>query len=425
MQRQFEILGNRIADFLPGLVGALLILLVGWLIARGIKALIVKLLRKTNWDEKVFKGGNVKDSNEFLGNIIYYIIMIIVIMIALEILGINQVLVPLQNMVNEFLLFIPNLVAAVLIGFIGYLLAKFVSNLIEMGGSLIDNWAQKTGFRDTDKLIRALKAIVFIVILIPFIIQALNALQMEAISVPANTLLSSFFGMIGNVLVAGVIIFIFVWGGKFLANFLTDLLRNLGLDNAAEKIQIENMIGTGQSLSRLIANIIYFFLVFMGIITAVQILGLTRLTDILNQVLEISGQILFGLVILALGNYISLLIHSTMTKGRDNHFIAGVARWAALGLFTAIALRTMGIANEIVELAFGLTLGAIAVAVALSYGLGGREAAGEHFKDIVKKFRSESDDLPSTGQAKNSPPSGRPTPGGPSSPGNPSNLGNE
>ena len=46
----------------------------------------------------------------------------------------------------------------------------------------------------------------------------------------------------------------------------------------------------------------------------------------------------------------------------------------------------MGIANSIVDLAFGLTLGAVAVAVALAYGLGGREAAGEHMKKILGKF---------------------------------------
>ena len=78
-----------------------------------------------------------------------------------------------------------------------------------------------------------------------------------------------------------------------------------------------------------------------------------------------------------------------MTRSSKNHFIAGVVRWSSLALFIAISLRTMGIANEIVQLAFGLILGAIAVAVALSYGLGGREAAGEHFKDIIQKFRNE------------------------------------
>ena len=49
----------------------------------------------------------------------------------------------------------------------------------------------------------------------------------------------------------------------------------------------------------------------------------------------------------------------------------------------------MGIANSIVELAFGLTLGSLAVTVALAYGLGGREAAGKHMEKILKKFQKD------------------------------------
>lgn len=404
MENYFEVFANRIASFLPGLLGALVVLLVGWLIAKGIKALIIKLLQKTSWDERVFGGANLKNTNVFVGNIFYYIIMIIVIMIALEILGVNQVLAPLQNMINKFLSFIPNLVGAVLIAFIGYLLAKFVSNLIQIGGGFLDKWVDRTGFKDTDKLVRIIKNFVFIIIFIPFLIQAFSALQLEAISQPANNLLSNFIGMIGQIIVAGLVLFIFIWGGKFLADFLTDFFRSLGLDRAAEKIQIHNMIGAGQSLSKLLANLVYFFLVFFGIITAVQILGLDRLTIILNEILEVTGQILFGLVILAIGNYISLLIYNTMTRSGDNRFIASVIRWASLALFIAISLRTMGIANSIVELAFGLTLGAIAVAVALSYGLGGRDAAGEHFRDIIQKFRKESSQMSDPDKPKIIPP---------------------
>jgi hypothetical protein len=400
MQNQFEIIANRIANFLPGLLGALVVLLIGWLIARLIKALIVKMLKRTSWDEKVFRGGNVRDSNVFVGNIFYYIIMIIVILIVLEILGINQVLAPLQNMVNQFLAFIPNIIAAVLIAFIGYLLAKFVSNLINIGGGFLDRWVDRTGYKDTDKFVRIIKNIVFIVIFIPFLIQAFNALQLNAISEPANNLLNSFTAMIGRLLVAALVLFVFIWGGKFIADILKDLLISLGLDSSAEKIQIQNMIGVNQSLSKLLANLFYFFIVFFGVITAVEILGLNRLSEILNQILEVSGQIIFGLIILALGNYISLLIYNAMVKSRDNRFIAGVMRWASLALFIAIALRTMGIANEIVELAFALILGAISVAVALSYGLGGREAAGEHFKDIIKKFRNEASEMPDQTEAE-------------------------
>lgn len=406
MENQFEDIGNRIANFLPDILGALIILLIGWLIARGIKALIVKMLRKTSWDERVFGGDNIKDTNIFVGNIFYYLIMIIVLLIVLEILGISEVLTPLENMMNEFLLFIPNLIGAALIAFIGYVLAKFVANLIRISGGILDKWVDKTGFKDTDKLADILRKVVFIIIFIPFLIQAFNTLQLDAISDPANEILYGFTEMIGEIIIAAVILLVFIWGGKFLADFLEDLFKSLGLDRAAEKIQIHNMIGAGQSLSKLVANLIYFFLVFFGIITAVEILGLSRLSEILNDILNVTGQIIFGLIILAVGNYISLLIYNTMTRSKKNNFIASIIRWASLALFIAIALRTMGIANEIVELAFGLILGAIAVAVALSYGLGGREAAGEHFRDIIKKLRQDSTEIkpnrtpPPTGGSK-------------------------
>jgi len=394
MENQLENFADQVSNFLPDLLGAILVLLVGWLIAKGIKALVVRLLRKTKWDERVFGRTDVADTNVFLGNIFYYLVMIIVILIVLEILGIDQVLTPLENMVDEFLSYVPNIIGAILIGFIGYILAKFVSNLVSIGGSFLDRMVDKTGFKDTNKLIDILKKVVFIIIFIPFLIQAFNALELEAISEPANDILYGFTSMIGEIIIAAIILFVFIWGGKFLADFLEDLFKSLGLDTLAEKIQIQNMIGANQSLSKIVANLIYFFLVFFGIITAVEILGLDRLTEILNQILEVTGQIIFGLIILAIGNYISVMIYNTMTKSNSNKFIASIVRYASLALFIAIALRTMGIANEIVELAFGLILGALAVAFALSYGLGGREAAGEHFKEIIQKLKKESSENP-------------------------------
>ena len=62
-------------------------------------------------------------------------------------------------------------------------------------------------------------------------------------------------------------------------------------------------------------------------------------------------------------------------------------RFAILALVLAMGLRAMGIADDIVNLAFGLTLGAVAVAVALSFGLGGREAAGKLMEHWLSRFR--------------------------------------
>ena len=87
-------------------------------------------------------------------------------------------------------------------------------------------------------------------------------------------------------------------------------------------------------------------------------------------VFAMTGQIAFGLTILVLGNFLANLAYKTMSSGPSNTFLASLGRIVILGLFLAISLRTMGIADDIVNLAFGLTLGAVAVAVALSFGLG-------------------------------------------------------
>ena len=75
--------------------------------------------------------------------------------------------------------------------------------------------------------------------------------------------------------------------------------------------------------------------------------------------------------------------------GSNAVFFARLARYTILGLVLAMGLRAMGIADDIVNLAFGLTLGAVAVAVALSFGLGGREAAGRQMEHWLGRLRSE------------------------------------
>ena len=96
-------------------------------------------------------------------------------------------------------------------------------------------------------------------------------------------------------------------------------------------------------------------------------------------------------MIIAIGLWIANLAAAALraVSGGRAAFYAGLARFAILGLVFAMALRAMGIADDIVTLAFGLTLGAVAVAAALSFGLGGREAAGRQMEHWLSKLRGE------------------------------------
>ena len=107
--------------------------------------------------------------------------------------------------------------------------------------------------------------------------------------------------------------------------------------------------------------------------------------------IKFGGDVLLGGAILVIGFWLANLAYEAIERasGERATGLAQVARFAILGLVIAMGLRAMGIADDIVNLAFGLTLGAIAVAVALSFGLGGREAAGRQMEHWLSKLRKE------------------------------------
>src|SRR5207253_3442512 len=102
------------------------------------------------------------------------------------------------------------------------------------------------------------------------------------------------------------------------------------------------------------------------------------------------GHVLLGLLLAAIGLYLARLAATTVRgSGMANAgTMAEVARWAILVLVGAMALREMGLAPEIINLAFGLLLGSAAVAGAIAFGVGGRHVAGRELERIVEGRRA-------------------------------------
>ncbi|WP_025740173.1 mechanosensitive ion channel [Aquimarina pacifica] len=373
-------------EYLPNIVLAIIILIIGWFLANIIKRVITKVIRKTGIDEKL-KNEKIKLSN-FIGKLVYFLIMIFVLMLVLDKLGIKNVMDPIKNMLNGFLGFIPNIIGAGLVGYIGYMLATIVSELVGLSGDTIQKFVPKLKLPENINLVIILKKIVFIFIFIPLLIAALNILNMEAISQPATAMLETFLGAIPKVMVATLILIIFIIGGRFISELLKDLLNSMNLNNFFTKINLNSITGD-TNVVKLICNIVYFFIVIFGIVTAVEKLEFGQLTEILNTIITYSGKILFGLIILAIGNWIATVAYKNFSKKEENKFIASIMRVAIIAIFLAIGLGTMGIANEIINLAFGLTLGTVAITIALSFGLGGREAAGKQMEKILDKFNKK------------------------------------
>ncbi|CAL2107531.1 conserved membrane hypothetical protein [Tenacibaculum sp. 190524A02b] len=377
---------NNVTGTLGAPIGALIILFIGWFIAGLVKKLITNLFHKSGLN-KTFSNSKV-DIGKLVAKLVYFLLMIFVFTLALDKLGMTNVLEPAKNLLNGFTDFIPNIIGAGLVGYIGYMLATIVSELVGMSGEVIQKFAPKLNLPENINLVDILKKVVFIFIFIPLLISSLNILNIHSVSDPATAMLQSFFNAIPKVLVASLILIVFVVGGKFLSNLLKELLDSLNLNQVLQKAGLNSLFGTTNT-EKLIANIVYAFIILFGIITAIDKLEFHKLSEIIHTVVALGGNILFGLIILAIGNWIANLAATNFTKTDDNPFVANVIKIAIIAIFLAIGLRKMGIADDIINLAFGITLGAIALTIVLSFGLGGKEAAGKQMEKIIDKFNKK------------------------------------
>ncbi len=381
-------LSGTFGNVLPKVLGALVILLIGFFVAGIVKRLARKLLSKTQIDDKIgAKLGSSMRIDSFIAKLFYYLVVIYTLIIVLNLLGVNSVLEPLQDMLSQFIGFLPKIIAAGIITFAGYIIATLVSEATGFISERLEAYGEKAGMdSESVNISNIVKKVVFIIVFIPIFIIALDTLSMKAISEPATEMLSKFLNAIPNIIAAGIVLAVFYFVGKWIVSLLVDLLKSFGLDNYAQKMGLSNVLGN-TSLSRLIGNIVLFFIMFTGLIAAFDKLDMGHASVILNQIFDIAGRVFFGLIILLGGIFISNTATDLLSNSAGSKWMVPVVRFAIMGIFLAFALHTMGIAESIVNLAFGLTLGAIAVAFALAFGLGGREAAGKEMQRFFDNMR--------------------------------------
>ncbi len=379
---------QTVGAYVPTVFGALLVFVIGWLIAGMISKLLGKMLHKVKLDERL-QGESEKPVKveKVLSGICYYLLLLYVLLLTLDILGVEGVLAPLANMFDRFLSAFPNIIAALLIGFLGYILAKMLSSVVTMLTQGLDGISSRIGLSESLSISKTLGQLTYIIVLIPIIVAAFDALKIEAISRPASSMLESLLIAVPNILAAAIILIVAFVAGRFVTQFLSEFLKNLGADELPEKMGAKSMLGEKTSFSKLIGYITFFFIMLAAGVSAVEKLAMPQLTGILTNLLVFSGKVALGLIILGIGNFIANAAYRALNRSTENSVYAAIVRIAILALVLAMGLRAMEIADDIINMAFALTLGAVALATALSFGLGGREAAGKQMEYWLSKLR--------------------------------------
>ncbi len=377
----------------PRILAAIAILVIAWLIARAAKWAIAKVVDRVPALKKHYEAEPGRTLGSLIGDIAFWLIILIGIMIALQPLQLGNVLDPVRQLTTNALAFIPNLVGAGLIFFIGLIVARIVRRLVE--GSLLaanaDGWLRKTGLSDSagtapaspqgaapsvggsrTSITRSVGMVVFFLIMIPVTISALDALRIEAISGPATQMLRTILDSIPLVIGALILLAIGYLLGKLAKQGVEQLLPSMGFDRSVSAIGISSQ---SDAPSRTVGTAVMIAILIFFAIKAAELLQSPIIAAMLAQVLELGSRVIFGAVIILGGVAIARIVSNLVSGAGGEGWLPTILRWSIIALAVAMGLSFMGLANEIVVIAFAAIIGSAAVACALAFGLGGRPTA--------------------------------------------------
>jgi len=379
-------------EWLPRILGALAILVVAWILARAAKWAIAKMVDRIPALQKHNESEPGKTLGSLIGDIAFWLILLVGITLALQPLQLGEVLEPVRRLTSETFAFIPNLIGAGLIFFVGLVIAKIVRRIVE--GALLaanaDAWLRRTGIVETagtapaapaeapptvsgrTSLSRSIATLVFYLIMIPVTIMALDALAIEVISGPAREMLTTIADALPKIAGALILLAIGYIVGKLAKQFIEQLLPSAGFDRAISAMGFTPETTTP---SRTVGTIVMIAILLFFAIKAAELLQSPIIAVMLAQALELGSRVLFGTGIIIAGVVIARIVAGLVSGAGSENWLPAILKWSIVALAVAMGLRFMGLANEIVIIAFASIIGSAAIACALAFGLGGRPTA--------------------------------------------------
>ena len=413
---------TQITGFLPKLAGALIWLGIAWVLATVAKMAVSRAMRTFSVDERLNQEVGTAPTerplllSDTVANALYWFIFLLFLPLILDSLEMQQALLPVNNLLNQILAAIPKILEALLIGFVGWLLAqvvqRIVTNLLAAAGA--DSLGARFGISRTSggqSLSWIVGTIVYVLILIPTAIAALNALDIQAISQPAIAMLNDILTALPKIFTAAVIIAVAYLLGRWVGDLVTNILTGIGFNNvfswlgvppAKQPLRLPPPSSIdpdatvlqeppARTPSEFVGIVVQVGILLFAVVAATDVLRIPALTAIVSCIVVIAGRVLSGLIVFAIGLYLANLAFNLIASSgtRQARLLGQTARIAVIVFVSALALQQMGIGSDIVNLAFGLLLGAIAVGIALAFGLGGRDIAGEQIREWLAAFKQD------------------------------------
>jgi hypothetical protein len=191
-------------------------------------------------------------------------------------------------------------------------------------------------------------------------------------------------------LIGAIIIFVIgLIAAKLVKMAVVRFLKLVRFDAAADKTGIKGFLEKGnivKTASEIMGALVYWFMMILVLIASLDALGLPIVSDIMNDIFLYIPNVVAAIMVLILGILFANLISAIVRTAASNAGLTNaeglgkVALYAIIFFAVSVALTQLGIGQEIVSSAFVIAFGAIALGLALAFGLGGREVAAEYLR---------------------------------------------
>ena len=199
-------------------------------------------------------------------------------------------------------------------------------------------------------------------------------------------------------LIGAIVIFVAGWIiARLVRLAVVKLLKLVRFDKATEKTGVQEFLKKGEIVkapSEIIGSLVYWFIMILVIIASLDALGLPIVSELLDKIFVYIPNVVAAIIVLVLGLLLGNLLSAVVRTAASNAGLKNADGLGQLSLYAivffsgAIALIQLGIGEEVVEAAFGLVVGTAALALALAFGLGGREVAAEYLKRWLEEKRT-------------------------------------
>jgi len=386
---------NQFFAYLPQLVGAGILLAVAWGVATVLRFAVRRGVELSRIDRRLERHADIDTEGQVplsktLSEATYWLTFLLFLPAVLDALALPGLLSPIQSMVGEVLAFLPNLFAAGVILVVGWFLARIIERIVTslLASIGFDRLGDRVGLsrvlgRSTPS--KAAGLIVYVLVFLPVLVGALNALELEAVTAPASQMLAQILAALPQIFAAFLVIAVAYVVGRVLADLSTRVLAAVGFNRLPSRLGFSRAASEMQRTpAEIVGSLVLVGIILLAIMQAMPFLGFEALSTLMAQFLVFAGQVIVGLAIFALGLYLGRIAGNAIrdTNIAQSDLLAFLAHSGIIVLAGAMALQQMGVGSGIILLAFGLFAGSIAVAAAVAFGMGGREAA----KDAVDRF---------------------------------------